>query len=168
MATLADLFSIPRELEFEGKKYNVRPPTLLEQGKFQRWLEKRADEAIDRKSWLSDDQRQAEKRLLNQDIAAGLYEWESEVSVNSLQTRAGVTKLIELICNIPPPEAERLVECRMKAIVDLVRAKQAKDPKAMRAALTMLGLPANFLSKKKHSLSGSARERASRRKKSRR
>jgi hypothetical protein len=168
MATLADMFSVPTEIEFEGKKYTFREPTQLEQGKYQRWLEQRADEAIDRKTWLSDEQRAEEKRVLNWGIAAGTIERGGEICIESLRSKSGFIRFIELVCNCPTPEAEALFNHRLENLLAVVRAKQASDPKAMRAALLTLGLPADWLNERRRSSSASARGKGFRKRKSRR
>lgn len=168
-ATFADMLSVPTEFEHDGKAYRVRPPNQLEQGEFQRWLEYEADCAIDRKTWLSDEQRLAEKAVLNRAIAAGEFEWGGEVSVRRLATLTGISKLLQIICRISKEEADAVSEARLKLVVGLVRGAQARDPKAVREALTQLGLPPNFLdSKDRHSSGSETRRSASRKRKSKR
>ena len=169
MATFADMLSIPSKFEFEGVSYELRPPTQLEQGIYQRWLEQEARESIDRATYLSDAQREMEARQVTRDIAAGLYEFGGEISVRRLQTVSGIAKLIEVICKVDAAQAQRVAEGRMKLAVELVRGAQAKDPKAMGEALAKLGLPKNFLnSNERYSSKSETRRSKFRKKNSRR
>src|SRR4051794_13270063 len=116
MPTLADLLSVETDLELDGKTYKVRPPTLLEQGRFQRWLEQRAREAIDRAVYKDEASRDRCHNLITQDVAAGVYEWGGELCVKALQTEAGVVRLLELVAGVPAAEAKRLVDSHLKKI----------------------------------------------------
>ncbi len=164
MATLADLLSVPTEIEFEYegqvKKYPIGKPGQLVQGKYQRWLEQNAREGVDRATYLSDEGKERAERVVSRDIAAKVYCWGGEVCVLALQTPEGIQKYLELLLNIPPAEAAALVEFRLKVIAEIVRAMQAKDPKALGAALATLGLPADFLRPRKNSSSASGTRRS--------
>jgi hypothetical protein len=165
MVSLADLLSVESEVELDGKTYKLRPPNLLEQGKFQRWLEQRARESIDRATYLDDSSRLRQQNLISTDIAAGEYEWGSMVCVKALQTPTGVAKLLEIILAIPAEESKKLVDEHLSRIVAVISAAVSDDPKAVRAALKTLGLPADFLTPRRGSSSDSAGRRSTSRKK---
>lgn len=167
--TYADMLSIATEIEHEGVTYALRPPTQLEQGKFQRWLEQEARESVERATYLSDEARAQATAQITRDIASGAYEWGGEISVKRLSTVSGVSKLIQLVCGVDKELADRLANARLAQVVELVRGAQARDPKAVEAALVRLGLPANFLRQSVKSSSGSGTRRSgSRKRKSKR
>lgn len=172
MITLADLLSVQTEIKhiYEGveKTYALGPPNILQQGKFQRWLEQRAREAVDRGAYASEDDRDKAMNAVTRDIATGFYEWEGPASVTAFLQPSGHTKFLEIVLGISEKEAKSLVEAKRGMIVKLVQTARAKNPKALRAVLTTLGLPADFLSTKKPLSSGSARRAKRRKQKSRR
>jgi hypothetical protein len=154
----ADLFNVPTELKFEGVTYTLRKPTQLEMGQFQRWLEQRAYDGIARRTYQSDAEKAEDRKLLNRDIAAGLYEFgRGEVAIKTLATPTGLAKLLTIICTDPPIDletAERLVVANLlelfRIMLDCVeQTGEDSDPKAARAALAAAlrdqGLSAGFL-----------------------
>lgn len=173
MLSLADLLSVESEIELEvekdGKKelktYKLGPPNILQQGKFQRWLEQRARESVDRANYLDEATRQQQQNLITNDVAAGEYDWGGPVCVKALQSQVGVAKLMEIILDVPGDEARRIVEQHLQRIVNVIQAAVSDDPKAVREALKALGLPADFLEPKKPSSSASAGRRSAKRKK---
>lgn len=172
MATLADILSIPTEIThtYEGveKVYKLGKPGLLVQGKYQRWLEQNAREAVERGKYASDEDRDRAMNAVTRDVAAGYYQWEGPACNESMSHRAGVEKYIEIMCEVPAKEAKDVIDARWGMIVEVVRAARANDPKALRAALIKLGLPADLLKKKIALLFGSARRGKSQKRKSRR
>ena len=168
--TLADMLSIPSEIEheYEGevKKYTIGKPGTLEMGKFQRYLEVRAREAVERGSFDSEEARDRANNLVTRDIVAGVYEWEGPACIEALQHPAGIQKYLEILLNIGPREAKSLVDARLKLLVELVKCVRDDDPKGAAAVLARLGLPADFLKPAKASSSGSGRRARSRKQKS--
>lgn len=159
--TIEDLLSIPSTLKHKGKSYEIRPPTLIEQGKFSRWLIQNARDAIEVGYTSSEAKEKADNRL-NRDIAGKVYAWEGEVCAEALQHREGLLKFLEII-GIPGAIAAEIIETRLRAIVQLIRGAQADDPKEVARAATTLGLPADFLKPRKSSSSGSATRRSTKR-----
>lgn len=149
--TLADLFGVPTEIEFEGKTYPLRQANLLEQAKFGRWLERRALEAAARATDLPEDVQERLFRAVTRDIAAGVYEMNSAAGAEALATPVGRAKLLHLILSSEHPEVTEEVAARMldreqrKIAAILATGGDPDDPKAG-AVLAGLGLPSNFLS----------------------
>jgi hypothetical protein len=146
--TLADLLSIGTEVDLGGKKVTLRPPNLLEQGKYQRWLEEQARQSVNRATYLSDDAVRQAQNDITRDIASGIYQWGGQVCVAALQQPDGVAKLVEIVCSLEQAEARKLVDDYLGQIVALIRAASDDDPKAIAQALKSLGLPPDFLGAK--------------------
>lgn len=163
MATLADLLSIATNLECDGKQYPMRPPNQLEQGKFQRWLEQRAYEGIERRTYAEDSAKYAAINALTQDIAAGVYEWGGDVASKAVLSSSGAAKLVELICNVPASEAAKVIDTHIQRVVAIMTAASTDDPKALGEALKLLGLPADFLSPASEIRPSTKRKRKSKR-----
>lgn len=151
MPTLADMFNAPTEMEFDGVKYQLREPTLLEEGTFQRWLEQRAYDAIERRTYQDAVQQTEDRRLLNQDIATGVYEYGGPLCIQSLNTPAGAAALLGIVLRdqgITELLAKKMVELRLREVVAGLAAKAISDPKALAGILNGLGFPADYLSSK--------------------
>lgn len=142
--TLADLLGTPTELEFKGKAYKLRPPTLGEQAQFQRWLESRAREAAGRAVDIPEQLQAKLLREVNDAIAVGEYEWGGEVCARALNTPLGIAKLLSIILAadaVTLPMAEEMVASELAKIVEILRSKAADDPKAEAAIRHALGSP---------------------------
>ncbi len=147
--TLASLFNAPTELEFEGEKYLLRKPNQLEEGMYQRWLEQLAWDKINARTYQDEAEKLASLRMHDHDCAAGVFEYGGEVSVKRLMTPKGLAKLIAIICRdqgMTDEQAERWVELENRKIAAVLVSKATDDPKALAAALAILGLPKDFLS----------------------
>lgn len=147
MPTIADLLNAPTGMEFEGKPYKLRKPTLLEQGEFQRWLEQLAYDSIARRTYQNEAEKAECFRLHGQDCAAGVYEWGGDVATRRLLTPKGLAKLVNIICRadgLDLEAAERLVDLEQRKIAAALFGRSTDDPKERAAALAMLGLPVDF------------------------
>jgi hypothetical protein len=147
--TLGDVFNSPTAIPFEGVEYRLRQPTLMEQGEYQRWLEQRAYEAIERRDYRDPDHRERDRRNLNNDVAAGVFEWGGEVCVRAVQTPGGLARLLSVICRdqgLTEQKAKGLVDLKVREIAAVLVARATKDPNSLRAVLATLGLPETFLS----------------------
>ncbi len=147
--TLADIFNSPSTVPFEGVDYKLRQPTLIEQGLYQRWLEQRAYDAIERRTYQDRGQQEVDRNNLNRDVAAGVYEWGGEVCCNALRTPNGLAKLVGIVCQdqgLSDAAARRLVDLKLKEIAAALMSKATADPNSLRATLASLGLPEDFLS----------------------
>ena len=147
--TLADMLNSPSEIKYDGKTYLLRQPTLLEQGTFQRYLEQRAYDAIERRDYQDARQQDRDRNALNRDVAAGVYEWGGEVCCQSLQTQTGIAKLLNILLRdqgVTEELARKIVDRQVKEIAAVLASKAVSDPKALGQILSSLGLPENFLS----------------------
>lgn len=148
MATFADLLSLSTSLECDGKTYPIREPNQLEQGKFQRFLEEKAFSAVERMPFREEAARAAALNALTRDTAAGAYEWRGDVASRAILSEDGMSKLLELICEIPPDEAKKVVATHINRVIAIMTAAENSDPKAMALALQALGLKPDFISGK--------------------
>lgn len=176
MQTLADFFNAPTELPLKDDKgdvletVKVRQPSQLEQGMFQRWLEQRAYDSIERRTYQDPRQQAEDRRLLNQDVAAGVYEWGGPVCVAALGTPTGIAKLLTIICAdqaLTLEKAEKLVDQQVREIAAILWERGAADPKALEATLKRLGLPKNYFSNSSPTRPSAARRKSSRKRRTR-
>lgn len=145
---LTDILNAPTELEFEGRVYKLRQPTLMEQAVFARWLEQRARDAAGRAVELTEDDRRQLLRDVNADIASGVYDWGGEACVRSLRSPSGLAKLLAVILadqGVTEATAAKILDRSMREIAAVVVSKVTDDPNSLRATLATLGLPADFL-----------------------
>lgn len=170
-ASQADLLNVEREIKVGDKTFKVRQPNLLEQGKFQRWLETRAWEAIDRRASMpgvtpADIER--DRKALIADIAAGVYSWGGQASIAALGTTTGLVALFAIITGEPESEVEKLVTAKLWEVVAALNVLlEDEDPKALRAVLRSLGMAAPPGRVRGSSSNSAIRRSVSRRKKSR-
>jgi hypothetical protein len=145
--TLADAFAVGGTITGkDGAKYKLRPPTIFEQGEFQRWLEDRAHDAIDR-SRDTDERKLQRHHLIDVDAGLGLYEWENEYAMRAVWTPQGLSKITAVVCRdqgVTDKVADELVARSMWEIAVKVLKTAAKDPKALRPVLEALGLPVEW------------------------
>ena len=181
MPTTADLLGVAHQITVGGVTYEVKKPDLLTQGRFQRWLEQRARESVDRATYLDAGDRREAQNAVTREVAAGAYSWDGPVAVAAQQNPEGVAKLLTLVTAGPDGNpmdqatAEKAVAEELERFVNLLTAAAADDPKALAAALRAVGLPENYLTaastagrKKSGSRGSSTRPSAGRKKKSRR
>lgn len=148
--TLAEMLNAAAELEFEGKTYRLRKPTLLEEGEFQVYLEQCASDSIERREWKDPDDKLAAQNLVTRDCAEGYYESGGEGYVRAVSNPRRLPRLLAIICRdqgMTPQIAERLVQTEMKKIAAILISKVHDDPKSLGAVLATLGLPADYLSR---------------------
>lgn len=148
--TLADLFNAPTEFTLDGETFRVSKPGLLQQGEFQKWLEQLAFDAINSRTYQSDAEKALSIRMHDQDCAAGVYEWGSELSLRRIQTQKGLAKLLEIICReqgMTPAKSLRLVEEQALGLIQVFKDKVTADPKVLEATLSNLESPSAFLLK---------------------
>lgn len=142
--TLRDIFNVATEIEYEGEKYRLHEPTLLEQGEFQCWLEQLAYDAIERRTYAKEDDRAKALQLHTQDCAAGVYEWGGDVAMKRVMTPKGLAKLLHIMCReqgMTLPIAEKLVDLETRKIAFAIASKRQDDPKVVEAIRATLGLP---------------------------
>jgi hypothetical protein len=151
MSTLADIVNAPTELEWKGAKYLLRQPDQLEEGMFQRWLEQRAFDAIERTKYQDREKQIIDRERHFQDVAAGVYESGGEVYAKAVVQPSGMAKMISIICrNADPPMTEKaakeIVDYKMREVAAVLISKVNSDPKVLEAVLSRLGLPKDFFS----------------------
>ena len=149
MPSLADIFNSATPIEFEGKTYKLRPPSLIEAGEYQRWLEAEARAGAGRATELPEADRRQLLRDVIADIAAGRYRYGGAISVESLRDPVNVARLMSIICadqGLTFAIAQRLCDQQLRECVAIVAAEYESDPKAVGQLLASLGLPQNFLS----------------------
>ena len=150
--TLADVFGAGTPLTGTGpdgkpKEYLLRELTLLEQGEFQRWLEQRAHDAVDRSS-AKEEAKDRRHAAIDRDAALGRYEFDGDLSVASRFTVAGMTQCLKIVLRAQgatPEEVEALMRDKLKRVAAEILSKAASDPKAVAPVLEALGLPTDFL-----------------------
>lgn len=146
MPSAADLLAVPTEFEFEGKVYHLLPPTQIQQGKYQRYLERNAWEALDRSAEYRDPAAvKTDRESLTAAISAGEYEWDGPVGARAQQTPDGAAKLLQILLDVDAPTADRMALAHIAKFSAMLLAMQGDDPKALALALAALGLPKNFL-----------------------
>ncbi len=163
MATFADLFSLAFTLTHAGKSYELRKPNQLEQGKYQRWLEDRAAAGVERRNYPNDAAREMAERVLQRDIAAGVYEWGGEVAAAAVLSPDGAAKLVEIVCDVRPHIAREIIDTHIKQVLAVLAAASTDDPKALALALKTLGLSSDNLSSGSAIPPSTKRKRKSRR-----
>lgn len=163
--TQADLLGAPTEFVYKGKTFQLRPANQIEQAKFQRWIEQRARDAVER-SDVSEDRRRAMDAALTDAIAAGEYEWGGELCIRAIRTPGGLAKLVSIVLAeqaVTLPMAQEMVEDKLRDIAAVMFAQSASDPKALAAALEKLGLPEGYFTNNSRTRRSTGRSRRSRR-----
>jgi hypothetical protein len=146
MPTLADLFNVPREFTFEGTTYAMREPDQIEQGRFQRWLETRVRQAIGRDTEASDEEKAAALDRFYDRQAAGEYEWGNPTCLKALMSWSGWAKYMEIMLNVDPETAKRMVQIPVDELAAAVGRTAAENPKLMGEFLASRGFPMDWLS----------------------
>lgn len=154
--TTADIFAVGAEFRFPSGKSDadgkpietvlkLRKPTLYEQGAFQRWLEQRAHDAVDR-STAGEDAKDRRHAVIDRDAALGKYEWDGPIAMEAKFTPAGLAKCVAIICRdqgATDASAEAAVAYSAKRVAAEILGKRL-DPKRMRQVLDSLGLPVEW------------------------
>lgn len=146
--TLADIFAVGSDLKgTDGKTYKLRKPTLYEQGEFQRWLEQRAHDAVDRGT-ESDEKKDRRHDRIYADSALGKYEWDGPFAMEAMWTPAGLAKIVAIVCRdqgVTDEEAEKLVAEQIKRVAAIILMQASEDPKAIAPVFEALGLSTDWL-----------------------
>lgn len=148
--TLADLFNAPREIVHKGKTWQLRRPDQLEQGMFQRYLEKCAYDAIERREYQDDAAKDRDRHNLNVACALGAFEWGSPATVEATANPLRLWKLIQIIARdqgMTDEIARELMDEHVRECVAAIIRENVEDPKAVAAMVMTLGFPPDFLSK---------------------
>lgn len=150
VVTLADILNSPTEITHKGVTYQLREPTLMERGQFQRWLESNARAAAGRATELTPDEQRQLIRDVNTDIAVGTFAFGGAACVAALQTPDGIAKMYGLVLGVSAELAAEIVgaqqaEC-VAALLGAMDGGTEEEGKGIRQALVSLGLPSDFLS----------------------
>jgi hypothetical protein len=145
--TLADVFAVGHTVTMpDGKGYTLRPPTQVEQAEFQRWLEQRAHDGIER-SRGTQEAKDRRHTLIDDKAALGYYEWDGPLGLQSRWTVAGLTKAVEIVCRpqgVDEKLAEEIARQHIRAVSAAILQEAARDPKALAPILGAMGLPMDW------------------------
>ncbi len=135
--SLADLFNVGSEFEFEGKTYAAKDPDQLEQGRFQRHLQDKITNDILNNPLL--DERQREALLYKHSVECGLgeFEWGGPGCLRAFMTWKGVQKYYEIMFAVDPDTAKRMVEAPIHKTFAAIREVAAENPKLFEEVLAM-------------------------------
>lgn len=146
---LASLLNAPTEITHDGVAYQLREPTLLERGMFQRWMEQRAREAAGRATDLPPEEQRQLLRDITADIAVGTFAWGGAAWAMAVQTPEGIAKIFSLVLGVTPELAEKIVAHqtaeRVAILVGTMTGGTDEEKKGLRQMLVSLGLSADFL-----------------------
>jgi hypothetical protein len=146
--THADIFNVGKTIKLpDGRTYTLRKPDQIEQGLFQKWLEDRAHDAIDRSS-DSEARKLQRHHLVDVDAGLGKYEYDGPLAIEALYTPAGMSKIIAIILRdqgATDEIAEEIFLHKAREAAAEILIKRAKDPKALGLLLEALGFPMDFL-----------------------
>lgn len=107
MSIAAAVLGLAREFEFDGRTLRFRPLTYEALARFGLWLEERAAAALFRAAAGGyADRAELQAAHLN-NVAAGEYEPGGAAFGRATNTPAGGRKVLALMLELPPDEAER-------------------------------------------------------------
>lgn len=146
--TQADIFSVGAEFKGpDGTVYVIKKPNGYQQGEFQRWLEQRAHDAVER-SIASEDSKARRHHLIDIDAGLGKYEWDGPLALEAMWTPVGIAKILTIICRdqgVNDSKAEEILAHSIKEVAVKMLMRAAKDPKALAPVLGALGLPMDWM-----------------------
>ena len=149
--TTADFFAIGSTVSMPpdgdgtpGRTFTLRKLTQEEQGHFQKWLEQREHDAVDR-SEDTEDRKLKRHHLI--DVAAGLgkYEVDGEYGLEAQWTVAGMVKMTSLALReqgVTELMAREIVRHSVREVAAELIGRETSDPKAIALARLALGLGA--------------------------
>jgi hypothetical protein len=165
MTSLDDFLALNKEFDFEGKKYTTQPIEDIDggEGEFSIWLEQRAYDAIERRTYQDEKQKIEDRRVLNQDVAIGLYEYGTGVvALHASQHPLGIAKVLHIICRrqeMTEAIAKRFVNQKLKEIaVKFISQLPNASQDALSSVLNRYGLPGNFFDLKTAEVAGAKPE----------
>jgi hypothetical protein len=151
MPTLADIFAAGYEITGpDGTKYTLRKPDQYEQGLFQKYLEARAHDAIDRdtRPGVTDEARDRRHHLVDVKAGLGYYSYDGPYGIEAQWLPHGMAKLVTLVCKVPDETAEQIIRHHARTVAVQVLGAAAKaDPKVaaqIRDLLAGLGFPTDW------------------------
>lgn len=151
MTSLDAFLASNKEFEFEGEKYTTHPLDEAGEAEFSVWLEQRAYDAIERRVYQDEKQKLEDRRLLNHDVAIGLFEYGGLLTYKALQWPPGIAKVMHIICKrqgMTEAIAKRYVNHKLKEIaVAFVSQLPNVSEEAMSSLLNRYGLPGDYLTR---------------------
>lgn len=145
--TIADIFNVGAEFKArDGTVYTLRKLTLYEQGEFQRFLEQRAHDAVERGNEPEEKKDRRHDRIYA-DSALGKYEWDGPYALEAVWTPTGLAKVLEICCRaqgVTQERAEEIVAESAKEVAAKMLRSAVADPKQFRLVLQALGLPTEW------------------------
>ncbi len=148
--SVADLLGVGRSFEFDGKSYELREPTQVEQQRFAKGLKDRAKLDAVRTIDATEEEQQALLRAVLRDIGEGWYDVDSPGYVAGQQNPTGLAQMLHITLSRDHPEvteevAQRMVEKGMRDTFLQLLAAEQHDPKALEVVCLTLGFPADYL-----------------------
>lgn len=147
--TTADLFNVGKVLTGPpgpngepGKLYTQRKADQYMQGEFQRWLEQRAHDAVDRRR-ADQDSKDREHVIIANEAALGKYEFNSPRGVEAQWLPAGMCKVLTITMRdqgVNDEIAEYLVDRFLREIVADFAVKKNLPAEQMPLLLLALSL----------------------------
>lgn len=91
------VLGVPVPFEHDGRRFEITPWTLAQEGQFAAWVEQRAvSRLVALRTELGEDEFRAQMRDLRRDIDAGLYEWGSEIVSSAWNAPTGQRHLVHM------------------------------------------------------------------------
>ncbi len=145
---MTDLLNTEKPIEWEGKTYLLRKPSVEEEGRYSVWLEMNARDANARDITKSDDERRKADHQITLDSAAGVFDFTGELAAKSLQSVRGSVKLVSIITGGDIDTMDRMFRAKAWEVAELLgKAVYDTDGGGKQAAeqlLKRLGLPHDF------------------------
>lgn len=169
---VADLLNTPTDLPHEEADgsvttYKLRAPTIEEIALFTRWLEGRARASAGRATELPDEMQVKLLKGVNEDIAAGVYEWGGECSMKALNSRDGQAKILSLIFGVSEERGAEIVDQKERQTAAQVGGALKGSPKEKAQLCQKLGLRPDYLAGSSPASRAKDRSRKSKRSRSR-
>lgn len=131
MGRISQALGLATAIEFEGKNYAIGPLTYEVQAQFERWLEKRAMDVVQRlKERLDDDAFGEALSRVVADISAGKYAFFSRGALEAMRSFEGFKHLLFLRMRSADPKnrdlnaefIERLLDEKLDEVQTVLRS----------------------------------------------
>jgi len=151
-STPADIFAVGQTLDYKAPDgtittFKLRPPNQYEQGEFQRWLEQKIHDAIDRSS-DSEERKIKRHSLIDAQAGMGEYAWDGPSGMESRFKPEGYIETLKIVCRdqgMTDEIAQEIFQQNLYRLWRDVMESQGQDPKALAPVLAALGFPTGFL-----------------------
>lgn len=140
MSDASKLLGVGNDFEFQGRKFRLRPFTLLDEAVYEAWLEQEAYRAVQRnRSTLDATEYAIAIGAVADHSAAGDYDFLSLICQKSLSAPSGVKKILSMTmeemlpdgktCGTDDETIDKLYNERMSEAVEFFKQVNT-DPKA--------------------------------------